>query len=118
MMKMETNMRKRDKTMKKSIKLSLLNALKNGDIIDRNEYFNKYSVVKYDINGDTDWVIQPYKLLQGAPIIVCIEGHYVKVDSLPGLCINRSDRKNVINWVNDCHNNLAPGGEMNFEWKR
>lgn len=104
--------------MRKSIKLSLLNAFKEGAIIDRDEYFRKYSVVKRDINGDTDWVIQPYKLLQGAPIIVCIEGHYVSVDSLPDLCISYKDRINVIKWVNDCHNGSVPGGEMRFEWKR
>lgn len=117
-MRMETNMRKREKTMRKSIRLSLLNAFKEGAIIDRDEYFKKYSVVKKDVNGDTDWVIQPYKLLQGTPLIVCIEGHYVKVDSLPDLCINRNDRMKVIKWVNDCHNGLQPGEEMNFEWKR
>lgn len=104
--------------MRKSIKLSLLNAFKEGAIVDREEYFSKYSVVKRDINGDTDWVIQPYKLLQGAPIIVCIEGHYVYVDSLPDLCISYKDRINVIKWVNDCHSGTIPGGEMRFEWKR
>lgn len=72
--------------MEKKIKL-VFNKDKD---IDIKVFKQKYEAVKTHItrNGEAvftisaDSYVQPYKMLEGTPMLVCIEGHYVKVVDL------------------------------------
>lgn len=59
-------------------------------IIDLKKHNARFEAVKTHItrNGEAvftisaDSYVQPYKMLEGTPMLVCIEGHYVKVVDL------------------------------------
>lgn len=78
--------------------------------IDRNEYFRKYDNVKLS-----------YKLLQGAPLLINIEGQYIKVFDIPDLVINRSQRvlSAVNKWLTELRMPSNAGGEtIEFQWRK
>lgn len=79
--------------------------------IDRNEYFRKYDNVKLS-----------YKMLQGAPLLINIEGHCIKVFDIPDLVINRSQRvlSAVNKWLTDLRmpSNVVDGTLLEFQWRK
>lgn len=88
------------------VKLDLAKAISRGLIIDRNKFF-----VEHD-GSDTN-----YKLLAGTPLIICIEGHYINVDDLPNLVVDKRQGFVVNEWVAS----LKRTGELiflNYEWRR
>ncbi len=88
------------------------------NLIDYKEYMDKYSIKKTDVNGFDDTVIQPYKLLIGAPQIINVEGSYIELNDLLRLSSLRD--KTIINtYITAVKSNaecLIPFVE--FKWKR
>ena len=63
----------------------------------------------------------PYRLLQCAPLLVNVEGHYIEAKDLPNLVINRRFVPIVNQWLLELRNPLNEGGKgkiLNFVWKR
>jgi len=79
--------------------------------VDRGKFFAKYDNTKLS-----------YKLLQGAPLIVNVEGRYIKAFDIPDLIINRSQRvlSAVNKWLLELHNppNVASKESLEFRWRR
>jgi hypothetical protein len=89
------------------------------NLIDYKEYMNKFSIRKVDINGFDDTVIQPYKLLIGAPQIINVEGSYIELNDL--LKLSSSKDKLIVNAYimavkNNVDEKLIPNVE--FKWRR
>lgn len=59
-----------------------------------------------------------YRLLQGAPLLVNVEGHYVRANDLPDLVVSRN--KFFVNqWLIELRNPPNNGGiVLNFKWRR
>lgn len=75
--------------------------------VDRDKFFAKYDNPKAS-----------YKLLQGAPLLVNVEGSYVQAFDIPELITNRSFRvlSAVNRWLIDLKNPTNQGSEV-LEWK-
>jgi len=86
------------------------------NLIDYKEYMNKFSIRKVDINGFDGAVIQPYKLLIGAPQIINVEGSYIKLNDLLGL--SSSKDKPIVNAYIMAVKNSAEPPYVEFKWKR
>lgn len=94
------------------ILLDYLEAHQRGSIINRQEYLDKYNLAK-----ETE-AIQPMKLLQGAPLIVNVDGTYVKLDDLPNLVCDRRYKKYVNDYVSCIHNNEPTMKDIDLTWRR
>lgn len=81
------------------------------NIVDLKEYFDMYD------NPRT-----PYKLLNGAPLLVNAQGSYVKAFDIPELVVNRSYRVlSAINqWLLELKNppNEPSKQVLNFVWRK
>lgn len=77
--------------------------------VDLKEYYRKYDDPK-----------SSYKLLNGAPLLVNVEGHYVKANDLPDLVCNRRFIPLVNKWIMELKNpsNVSSRGTLDFKWKR
>jgi len=88
------------------------------NLIGYKEYMDKYSIKKTDVNGFDDTVIQPYKMLIGAPQIINVEGSYIELNDL--LRLSSPKDKLIINTyitaVKSGDEGLIPFVE--FKWKR
>lgn len=89
------------------------------NIVDRDKFFKKYSLEKTDVNGVPFRVIQPYKMLQGTPLLVNVEGSYINANDIPELLVSRKYSKQVNDWLQELRNPTNAGGEiLDFVWKR
>lgn len=61
-----------------------------------------------------------YKLLQGAPLLVNVEGRYIEANDLPNLIINRCFVPIVNQWLLELRNpsNVNDGEILNFKWRK
>lgn len=76
-------------------------------IVDRFKFYNTYSAS----NG--------YKMLQGTPIIVNIEGSYIKANDIPELLVSRKYAKQVMDWLMELKEPSNVGGTIiTFRWRR
>lgn len=77
--------------------------------VDLKEYYNKYT--------DTDR--RTYRLLQGTPLIVNVEGTYIYVNDIPNILIDRRNIKDVDKWFSELRNPMNKGGiVLNFVWRK
>lgn len=74
--------------------------------VDRNQFFN-----------DRDGSDQTYKMLQGTPLLVCVEGSYVDVNDLPNLVINKCQGFIVNQWVSNVKKAVEPAF-IEYRWRR
>lgn len=89
------------------------------NLIDYKEYMKKFSITKFDVNGFDDTIIQPYKLLIGAPQIINVEGSYIELNDL--LKLSSSKDKLIINaYIMAVKNNVDEKSIPNieFKWRR
>lgn len=81
------------------------------DLVDLKTYYNKYD------NPRT-----PYRLLNGAPLLVCVEGSYIKAFDVPELVVNRNWRVlSALNqWLLELKNppNETSKQVLNFKWRK
>lgn len=76
-------------------------------VIDREKYLNTYS-------GSTG-----YKMLQGTPLLVSVEGTYIKANDIPSLLVSRKYAKQVNDWLLELRNPPNVGKtKMEFKWRR
>jgi len=91
-------------------------------IIDRKQFMDKYNLEKTDVNGVPFRVIQPYKMLQGTPLLVSVEGSLIDSSTIMDLVVNRNHRtlSAVNRWLTDLKSpsNVCDGDLLEFLWKR
>lgn len=86
--------------------------------VDYKDYMNKYAITKLDVNGFDDTIIQHYKLLNGAPQIINVEGSYVKLNNLLELS-SPSDQSIVNQYIMAIKNvDESPMPNIQFKWRR
>ena len=57
-------------------------------------------------------------MLQGAPIIVNVDGSYIKATDIPELIVNRKYAKLVSDWISELRSPLEIGGiSLDFKWR-
>lgn len=78
------------------------------NIVDLGKYYETY-----DSNRQT------YALLKGAPLLVNVQGSYVKADDLPNLVVNKRFVIIVNQWLLEIRNPIEKDGKaLNFRWRR
>ncbi len=91
-------------------------------LVDRGKFMEKYNLEKVDVNGVPFRVIQPYKLLVGAPLLLNVEGSCIKVNDVMDLIVNRNQRTlaAVNRWLAELKDpsNVCDGVILDFKWKR
>ena len=97
--------------------------LYKADIIDRKQFMDKYNLEKTDVNGVPFRVIQPYKMLCGAPNLVSVEGSLIDSSTIMDMIVNRNQRtlSAVNRWLADLKSpsNVCSSGEiLDFKWRR
>ena len=60
------------------------------------------------------------EMVQGTPLLVCVQGTYIKASELLELVANRKDYKAVSDWLNDLKNPvpMARCRHIDFVWRR
>lgn len=105
--------------MVRTIYLDYNKAVRNKLIVDREAYLEKYNVTT--LGADGEYGInrsQPYRLLQGAPLIISIEGTYVCVNDLLELVTRPRYKATVNKFIQDCKS-LCPNKEIiRWVWDR
>lgn len=74
--------------------------------VDRNAFFNNH-----------DGSDQTYKMLKGAPLLICVEGSYVEVRDLPNLVVNKCQGFIVNQWVANVLKSVEPAF-ITYKWRR
>lgn len=100
-----------------TVKLNYDAARRCGAIINREEYLQMYNFNKDTITVFKDAITQNMKLVVGAPLIMSVEGTYIKIDELPHLC-DYGVRAIVEEWVSCAHKALIPKTYIKFGWRR
>lgn len=93
-------------------------------LVDREAFMAKYSVNKTGVKrGDqfiitimADTIKQPMQMLKGTPILVNVEGSYLKAQDLLKCC-KRKDYGKVLRYVKGVHGEGLPP-EINLRWQR
>lgn len=79
--------------------------------VDLKEYYRKYDNPRAQ-----------YKLLQGAPLLVNVQGSYVEAYNIPDLIVNKSQRvfSEVNKWLSELRNpsNVDGGVILEFRWRK
>lgn len=76
-------------------------------VVDREKYLNTYSAST------------GYKMLQGTPLLVSVEGSYVKANDIPELLVSRKYSKQVMDWLQELKNPTNVGRTIiYFRWRR
>ena len=76
-------------------------------VVDREKYLNTYSAST------------GYKMLQGTPLLVSVEGSYVKANDIPELLVSRKYAKQVNDWLLELRNPTNVGRTIiDFRWRR
>ena len=76
-------------------------------VVDREKYLNTYSAST------------GYKMLQGSPLLVSVEGTYVKCLDIPELLVSRKYAKKVMNWLMELKEPPNVGKTIiDFRWRR
>lgn len=76
-------------------------------VVDRTKYFNTYSAST-----------GIYKMLNGAPLLVNVEGSYVKAIDIPELIVYRKHLSIVNRWIQELKQPLETGGiVIDFKWR-
>lgn len=84
----------------------LLNYYK-AKLVDREEFLQEYSA------------ISGYKMLNGTPLIVNVEGSCVKASDIPELLVSRRYSKQVNDWLMELRNPINVGKiKLEFKWRR
>lgn len=99
-----------------TIKLDYDKARKKGLLVDYKKYMEENTVVCKSITVFQEDVQQPMKLLNGSPLIVCVEGTYVKADSLPEIAINGNFQ--LERYLTSLHNTTIKPPFITFKWRR
>lgn len=88
-------------------------------------YLDYWKADKLDLKKYYETYDKPrsqYRLLQGAPLLVNVEGHYVKANDIPELIVNRNWRvlSAVNKWMMELKNpsNVSSKEVLNFRWER
>lgn len=87
-------------------------------------YLNMYKANKVDLkehNQMYDGSNLSYKLLQGAPLLINVEGSYINANDLPNLVVNKSQLFAVNQWLIELKNpqpNTKHSVMLNFRWRR
>lgn len=77
-------------------------------IVDLKEYYETY-----DSNRQT------YAMLKGAPLLVNVQGSYVKANDLPNLVVNKRFVIIVNQWLLELRNPIEKDGKaLDFRWRR
>ena len=102
-----------------TVYLNRTKAVNNKWIHDYKKYMDEYAVVKKTITAFPEDISQPYKLLAGAPKLVCVEGTYVEANRLTDLC-NTNVKLLVNQWLIAVNNpeSFKPQFTINFKWRR
>lgn len=80
---------------------------KHDKVVDREKYLSTYSAST------------GYKMLKGCPLLVNVEGSYVKANDIPSLLVSRKYAKQVMDWLQELKNPPNVGGIiMEFKWRR
>lgn len=86
----------------------ILNYYKAHKEVDLKEFYKKYDNPRAQ-----------YKLLQGAPLLVNVEGRYIEANDLPNLIVNRRFVPIVNQWLLELRNPLNAGGTvLEFRWRK
>ncbi len=89
----------------------ILNYWKEHKEVDLKDYYRKYDNPRAQ-----------YKLLQGAPLLVNVEGHYLEAYDIPNLIVNRSQRvlSEVNKWLSELRmpSNVDGGVILEFRWRK
>lgn len=76
-------------------------------VVDREKYLNTYSAST------------GYKMLQGTPLLVSVEGSYIKANDIPELLVSRKHAKQVMDWLLELRNPTNVGRTIiDFRWRR
>lgn len=90
-----------------NIYLDYYKAVREHKIVDQKSFYDKYGRKS------------GYKMFSGTPLIICIEGTYVKVDDLANLLINRSQASIVNAWISATKQPLISEPPfIRFYWRR
>lgn len=77
-------------------------------IVDRFKFYNTYSS---NTGG--------YKLLKGSPLLVNVEGSYIRANDIPELLVSRKYAKQVNDWLAELKEPTNVGGIIiDFRWRR
>lgn len=60
------------------------------------------------------------EMVQGTPLLVCVQGTYIKTSELLDLLVNRKDFKAVLDWLNELKNPVPKENykHIEFVWRR
>ena len=87
-------------------------------IVDREQYLKTYAVTKDTVTVFKSDIMQPYELVKGVPLIINIEGTYVKADELPNIICYHNDKGAVVKYVACMHQAAYPLERLVFRWRR
>ena len=76
-------------------------------VVDRFKFYKTYSAS----NG--------YKMLNGTPLLVNVDGSYIRANDIPELLVSRKYAKQVNDWLAELKEPSNGGGIIiNFKWRR
>lgn len=93
-------------------------------LVNREAFLEKYSVNKTGVKRGENFIVtvmadtlkQPMQMLKGTPILVNVEGSYLKAQDLLKCC-KRKDYGKVLRYVKGVHGEGLPP-EINLRWQR
>lgn len=93
-------------------------------LVNREAFLEKYSVNKTGVKRGESFIVtimadtikQPMQMLKGTPILVNVEGSYLKAQDLLKCC-KRKDYGKVLRYVRGVHGEGLPP-EINLRWQR
>lgn len=103
----------------KTVYLDRAKAFNNKYVVDYKELMNKHAVVSKSITVFQDSIHQEYKLMVGAPRVICVEGTYILLNSLVDLS-KLKDRRIVNDFIQSVYHPELGGlkERIDFKWKR
>lgn len=106
------------------VRLDLYKAKNEKLLVDREQYFETYEIRVTGIMRDgklvstikSDEISQPYKMLVNSPLLICVEGSYIKVSDLVKVC-NYRDVPKVLAFQQACLTGSFPPS-IQWRWNR
>lgn len=106
------------------VRLDLTKAIRENLLVYREQYFETYEVrITGIMRGGqlvstikSDEISQPYKMLMNSPLLICVEGHYIKVSDLVKVC-NYRDVPRVLAFQQACLTGSLPPS-IQWRWNR
>lgn len=100
----------------KVIRLNKYKAFNEGLIRDYCAYMKKYSVIKETCLG-TENATQPYKLINGAPVLVKVQHLYIYAEDILKVAYSFSDKVRIEKWLRELKEPVnVPAQTVSFIW--